>query len=78
MKMNMIPCPICGNSFQNGPQRYEDHRLHLYGDLYCCNTCWELNWDGWGPAREETVLRHLKEHNLPIPERNEKGWLPRN
>jgi hypothetical protein len=78
MEKNMIPCPLCGNLFQDGPHRYEGHRLHLYGALYCCDTCWEGNWDGWNPAREEFLLKYLKEKGLPVPKRNEKGWLPRN
>lgn len=47
MKKNIMPCFLCGTLNQNGPHRYEGHRLPLYGELYCCDTCWEFNWDGW-------------------------------
>ncbi|WP_139816892.1 hypothetical protein [Escherichia coli] len=70
-------CEICGKDIRFGPHLYEAHRLELYGNVFCCHDCWENNWDGWSPNAEPTILRILKEKNLQIPERNKKGWLPR-
>lgn len=77
-KKIMFSCDVCGNPYQHGPHYYESHKLELYGDIFCCDSCWKGNWDGWAPNHEEILLNHLKEKGLPIPKRNEKGWLPRN
>ncbi|MFO8008329.1 MAG: hypothetical protein R6V05_11415 [Candidatus Brocadiia bacterium] len=74
----IFTCDLCGSKFQHGLHRYEGHRLDLYGDLWCCSFCWEGNWDGWNAHYEGFLIAHLKKKGLPIPERNEKGWLPRN
>ena len=73
----MFKCDVCGKEYQHGPHTYEGHRLKLYGDIFCCDTCWEANWDGWSPIYEARLLKHLKQKGLPVPQRNEKGWLPR-
>ena len=39
--------------------------------------CLVVNWDGWNPRYEETLLNRVKEKGLPVPERNSKGLLPR-
>ena len=74
----MFKCDVCGAMYQHGPHKYEGHRLELYGDIFCCDTCWQGNRGGWAPHREKTLLDHLKRKNLPVPKRNAKGWLPRN
>lgn len=73
---HMYKCDLCKNDFQHGPHRYEGHLCKLY-DIVVCDTCWESNWDGWNPRHEDFLIRHLKEKGMPIPERNSKGWLPR-
>ena len=74
----MFCCDTCGKQYQHGPHRYQGHRLELYGDLFCCEGCWNGNWDGWAPHIEKVLLEHLKSKHLPVPARNAKGWLPRN
>jgi hypothetical protein len=73
----MFKCDVCGMSYQHGPHRYEGRRLQLYRDIFCCDSCWRGNWDGWAPHYEKALLAHLKQKGLPVPERNAKGWLPR-
>jgi len=48
------------------------------GGIMVCDACWQGNWDGWNPRFEEKLLSILKKNGLPVPERNEKGLLPRN
>lgn len=74
----MFKCDVCGQQSQHGPHRYEGHRLELYGDIFCCDLCWNGNWDGWAPHLEAILLEHLKQKGLPVPKRNEKERLPRN
>lgn len=74
----MFKCDVCGAMYQHGPHRYEGHKLKLYGNIFCCDSCWQGNWDGWAPHYEKMLLDHLRQKNLPVPERNAKGWLPRN
>lgn len=73
----IFDCHICGSKYQHGPHICQGHRLELYGDIICCDTCWKGNWDGWNQDRELTLLNHLKAKGLPIPPRNSKGFLPR-
>jgi hypothetical protein len=61
---------------QLGEGVYEGHEVASY-KIFVCDTCYSSNWDGWAPYYEEFILTHLKEKGLPIPDRNEKGWLPR-
>lgn len=71
-------CGICGKEVRRGPHRYEGKILNRYGNILCCESCYEGNWDGWNRLdREPRLLKILEEKNLPIPERNENGLLPR-
>lgn len=72
----MILCDVCGTSFQFGPHRY-DGRKNLTYDIMVCNSCHNSNWDGWAPHYEAQVTKNLKAKGLSIPQRNERGWLPR-
>jgi hypothetical protein len=72
----MYPCFMCGHSFQFGPHRYDGHHIARY-KISVCSGCWAGNWDGWAPHYEAKLLAHLEEQGLPIPDRNAKGWLPR-
>lgn len=71
-------CDVCKQSYHHGMGRYEGHKLSLYGNIFCCQSCWDNNWDGWGPNVETVLLEHLKVRNILPPPRNEKGFLPRN
>ncbi len=73
----MLNCDTCGNPYQEGPHRYEGHKLHRYGGIMVCDGCWQGNHDGWNPHFEPILLGILKEKGLPVPERNEQGLLPR-
>jgi hypothetical protein len=74
----IFTCDVCRNKYQHGPHRYEGHRLELYGDLFCCDTCWDSNWDGWAPRYENVLLEYLNSKGIPPPARNLNGLLPRN
>lgn len=76
-KAIVFQCDVCGSDYQSGPHRYEGHRLHLYGDIWCCDTCWKGNHDGWAPHYEPVLLEHLRRQGLPEPPRLPNGLLPR-
>lgn len=71
----MVDCFICGRSFRFGPNRYDGAHIAMY-DMTVCKSCIRGNQDGWSPTYEGKILAHLAEKNIPVPERNEKGWLP--
>jgi hypothetical protein len=71
----MNKCDLCGKQYQNGPNRY-GYIVKLY-EMAICNSCWIGNHDGFAPHYEDKILNHLKQNNLPVPERNIKGLLPR-
>lgn len=73
----MFTCDVCGSSYQHGPHRYEGHRINLYGGIFACDTCWNGNYDGWAPHYERVLLAYLERQGLPVPQRNNKGLLPR-
>jgi len=72
----MYQCFICGGEFQFGPHKYKGKNIPRY-KISVCDVCYNANWDGWAPEYENKLIEHLKKENLPIPERNEKGWFPR-
>lgn len=71
-----LECPLCGQTYQYGPQTYEGRPLSKYG-ITVCSSCFEGNHDGWAPRREKQILEILRERDLPVPERNKLGLLPR-
>jgi len=72
----MLQCFMCRKEFQFSPHIYAGRHIPAY-NITVCDTCYKSNWDGWAPHYERKLIEHLKKENLPIPERNEKGWLPR-
>ncbi|WP_298775509.1 hypothetical protein [uncultured Shewanella sp.] len=73
----MYNCFLCHDSFQYGPELYDGKKISLYGGIMVCMDCYNANWDGWNRDHEKKLISHLNEKGLPIPERNEKGLLPR-
>lgn len=72
----MVRCDMCGREFQMGPHVYEGKYIKRY-KLNACDGCFGSNWDGWGPFYEEQFVAHLVKLGIPIPERNIRGWYPR-
>lgn len=72
----MCICGACGREFQFGPHRYEGKHIPRY-QWTVGDACWTGNYDGWSPHVELALLAHLDAKGLPVPERNENGWLPR-
>jgi hypothetical protein len=72
----MYPCFMCGRSFQMGPHRYDGKYIARY-KISVCSGCWGSNWDGWGPHQEMLLVAHIRAEGIDMPDRNEKGWLPR-
>lgn len=74
----LLRCDVCGHLYQPEPAGNGDHRLELYGNIRCCDSCWEFNGEGWAPHFEELLLTQLQKKGIQAPGRNEKGFLPRN
>ena len=71
-----VKCDICGKTYYQGKGYYPLRKVEGYG-LFCCDICFDSNWDGWNPNHEAKILAHLKANGIEPPPRNEKGWLPR-
>lgn len=69
-------CELCGKKFQFGPGTYDGKSISRY-NLLVCMTCWNNNHDGWHQKHENKIINKIVENNLPTPERNKKGLLPR-
>ena len=69
-------CDICKKEVPFGKGAYHIRKVERY-NIYCCDSCWDGNWDGWNTRHEAFLLEKLKENNLPLPERNKNGLLPR-
>lgn len=68
-------CQFCGRQFRYGNRIYDGSHLPAY-NLTLCKICKDGNWDGVGSAYEQKLIDHLKMERIPIPRRNEKGFLP--
>jgi len=53
-----------------------NHQLKGY-NLTICSICWDEAADGWHEQHQPTLFEALKENSLLIPDRNERGLLPR-
>ena len=76
LKPMMYQCFCCESGFQFGPHTYNGKHVAAY-EMTVCLSCYEGNWDGWGPAVEAKIIASLKSQGLPVPARNAAGWLPR-
>lgn len=59
-----------------GLSHYEGKWIKGY-QLLVCRSCWNVNWDGYGPFHEALLTKHLNDLAIAIPPRNQKGWIPR-
>ena len=71
-----VKCDICGESHYQGAGVYPLRKVSGY-EIFCCDICYDGNWDGWNQRHEAKLLDHLKKIGVNPPQRNEKGWLPR-
>lgn len=72
----ILRCFMCDSEYQMGPHRYDGKYIPRY-KINVCKICYGGNWDGWAPHYEDKLIEHLKKESIPIPEKNEKGWFPR-
>ena len=72
----MIRCFMCDSEYQMGPHRDDGKYIPQY-KINVCRICYDGNWDGWAPHYEDRLMEQLKKEDIPVPERNSKGWLPR-
>lgn len=63
----MYPCISCGRQFQFGPDRYDGRVAKLYGNAPVCNTCWNANFDGWGPSVNRNCSPCLRKWGFRYP-----------
>lgn len=68
-------CFTCNGEYQNGPHIY-GHWIPKY-QIGVCPSCYRSNHDGWTTENANKIIAHLKDKNLPVPELNDKQWLPR-
>jgi hypothetical protein len=69
-------CELCGREVQMGPHRYVGHMIASI-KLFLCDACFEMNWDGFNPRHEKKLIAHFQAKSIPVPERNQKGLIPR-
>ena len=71
-----VRCDICGGKFYQGMGYYPLRKVGGY-ELFCCQICYDGNWDGWNPRREPRLLARLKELGVEPPPRLANRLLPR-
>lgn len=69
-------CFFCNKCFQFGHGSYKGRKIVGY-EIMVCNSCYEVNWDGWSPHLEYKLLKYLENSGIPVPQRNSQGWFPR-
>ncbi len=76
MKNPRTKCDLCDRLFLFGPGRYKGKYIQRY-EMTLCNSCFKVNWDGFGPGLEDQFIAHMKRKSIALPERNKQGWFPR-
>ena len=71
-----VKCDICGETHYQGAGVYPLRKVSGY-EIFCCDKCYDGNWDGWNPRHEAKLIDRLKKIGVNPPQRNKKGWLPR-
>jgi hypothetical protein len=59
-----------------GGGAFEGYFMKYYA-ITTCRGCFRGSKDGWNAASEIKLIPRLKELGKPVPERNDKGALPR-
>lgn len=72
----MEVCFLCRAQHPSHPGDYHFPFIKIY-QFNICPGCYAANWDGYSPSYDGIIIDHLKAKGLPIPERNAKGWFPR-
>ncbi len=72
----MVECIVCETEFRMGSDVYAGKWLPSY-QMYVCDACFAGNWDGYATDFDERIVQHLNSKGLPIPQRNARGYLPR-
>ncbi len=72
-----LTCDLCGKTFEHTPGRelIPVEKFHLF-DMGICRYCSSGNEDGWSPNAEKEIINHLNKNELPVPDKNKKGYLP--
>ena len=73
----VFTCDVCGSKYEDRPHYHPTHRLHLYGNISCCDSCWNSNGDGWSHQYDAILIGHLDRQGISHPKRNTRGFLPR-
>ena len=66
----MPTCPLCKVA-KGVSQQVPGYRI------WVCDCCWRSAEDGWPKETEPVLFAALANAGLLIPDRNEKGLLPR-
>jgi len=74
--LSFSECDLCGKQFQMSNGKYDGKFIPTYG-VSVCMPHYIGNHDGWSPSSEAKIIAIAKSSGKTIPDRNEKGWLPR-
>ena len=69
-------CELCGKAVDYSNGIYGLNKCSGY-DIFVCDTCYASNHDGWGPFHQTIVISIMNKKGKALPQRNHKGWLPR-
>ena len=69
-------CDLCDRQTNFGSGQYDGKPSALDNTLFFCNNCRQIHWDGIGPSHENKFVSLLEQKNIPLTQRNEKGWYP--
>lgn len=75
-KFTKAKCDVCKETFKQGPHAYPLIKCSGY-EIFVCKICYDGNHDGWNSFYEKAVIEHCQRKGIGLPERNAKGFLPR-
>lgn len=65
-------CPMCRRNVRDNRFTF----VETY-QIWVCKRCYRANTDGWSIRCERVLVEHMRRIKMPLPRRNQSGWLPR-
>lgn len=75
-KFTEVKCDVCKQTFKQGPHVYPLTKCSGY-EMFVCKGCYDTSREGWNDFYEKAVVEHCQRKSIELPERNARGFLPR-
>jgi hypothetical protein len=70
-----VTCDLCNQEFHFGFGKYYGKWLRCYG-MNVCEGCCDFDTGSFPYVYNEKIEKWCKDHNIPLPKKNDKGCFP--